>query len=190
MALSVDATISLLSVSEKIKRIKVDIRHGHLASIKYFHSEAAGIKGILERIPKVIVGCNIATIKELSSLWINAQKTRKEAAELEKELGSDASNNEEVRRLKKRSKEFLSKLASHRIQFLILEEIRIQLEYFVRLAKKLGQQEIKDKYQKTLDTIWKIMEDKNLEYAPSDEDYSAIQKDLIYKKILEETSEL
>lgn len=187
LALSIDATTSLKSASEKIEKIKSDIKHGHLVSIKYFYSEAAGIRGILERVPKVVVGTGIATIKELSSLWLGAQKSRKEAAVLEKELGPST---EEVKELKRKAKELLSKLASHRVQFLILEEIRVQLEYFVKLAKKLGKPNIEDRYQNALNTVWSILEEKNLEYAPSEEDFRAIQNDPVYKKILEETSDL
>ncbi len=53
-----------------------------------------------------------------------------------------------------------NELAEHNIQFLILKEIQIQLETFKKYAEKIGQDEIVQIYQNSLDIIDEVMESK------------------------------
>ena len=101
-------------MAQKIERIKKEILGGKLTTIKYFYSEDSNIRGQLMKVPRVLIGADIATVKELAALWL---KTKKPKDNLEARQGLQA-------------------LASHRIQFQILEEIKAQLEYFIEFAQE------------------------------------------------------
>lgn len=71
-ALGVDATISSGSgIEKKFERIKKEIKEGKLAKVKYFLSEHMNIRGEFNKIPRVVIGADCNTVKELSELWIN-----------------------------------------------------------------------------------------------------------------------
>lgn len=69
LALAIDVTMSA-DVEKKLKRIKKGIENGHLATMKYFVSQYTNIRGELSKIPHVIIGADIKTIKELAELWL------------------------------------------------------------------------------------------------------------------------
>jgi len=67
-ALGIDATYST-SIKEKFDRIKEEIKNGVLAEAKYFSSSS--IKGMHIQIPRLIIGAEVKTIKELGELWLD-----------------------------------------------------------------------------------------------------------------------
>jgi hypothetical protein len=69
LALAIDVTMSA-DVEKKLKRIKKGIENGHLATVKYFVSQYTNIRGEFSRIPHVVIGADIKTIKELAELWL------------------------------------------------------------------------------------------------------------------------
>lgn len=69
IALAIDVTISAEAI-KKFKRIKKEIENGELAKVKYFISEHTNIRGELSKIPRVVIGADAKTIKELGELWL------------------------------------------------------------------------------------------------------------------------
>lgn len=122
LALAIDVTFGA-EPAKKLRRIKEEIEAGELARVKYFSSDFLGRKEELAKVPRVVVGAEPETIKELTDLW-----------------------------LKKNNKE----LAGHPIQFLILEEIRLQLETFENYARQTGHGELAGRYRQALDIIKEI----------------------------------
>lgn len=72
LALAIDATFSH-ETKDKLKKIKREIDHGNLATIKYFKSERLGFKGVKNKIPHVIVGADRNTIVRLTESWLTGK---------------------------------------------------------------------------------------------------------------------
>jgi len=71
--LAIDATFSQ-DMDKKFARIRKEIDQGELAKVKYFQSEHLGIRGELSKLPRVVVGADAKTIKELNELWLEGKK--------------------------------------------------------------------------------------------------------------------
>lgn len=69
LALAIDATFSP-DVQKKFERIKNEIDRGELARVKYFASEHLGVRGELAKIPRVVIGADAKTVRELAELWL------------------------------------------------------------------------------------------------------------------------
>lgn len=67
-ALAIDATLSP-DIKDKFDRIKKEIDSGKLARIKYFSSDYMNIRGELNKVPRVIIGAESKTVRELGELW-------------------------------------------------------------------------------------------------------------------------
>ena len=67
-ALAIDATLSA-DIKNKFDRIKEEIWRGELAKVKYFSSDYMNIRGELNKIPRVVIGTDFKTVKELGELW-------------------------------------------------------------------------------------------------------------------------
>jgi hypothetical protein len=74
LALAIDVTYSR-DTSKKLHRIKSEIERGQLAQVKYYVSDEIGFRGELVRIPRVIVGVDAETIRQLSELWLERDQT-------------------------------------------------------------------------------------------------------------------
>lgn len=72
LALAVDATFGT-DIQDKFERIKNEIDKGKLAKVKYFYSETLGMRGELKSLPRVIIGAEPKTVKELGELWIHGK---------------------------------------------------------------------------------------------------------------------
>ncbi|MBU1160582.1 MAG: hypothetical protein ABII99_01275 [Patescibacteria group bacterium] len=70
LGLAIDATFSS-EIGKKFERIKQEIKQGKLAQIKYFQSDHTGVQKKLSKIPRIIIGADVKTIKELGKLWLN-----------------------------------------------------------------------------------------------------------------------
>jgi len=149
LALAIDETFSS-DIDEKFERIKEEIKQGELAQIKYFVSDRLNIRGELSKIPRVVIGVDEKTIKEVGELWL--EKNNKD-------------------------------LAEHPIQFIIIEEILLQLETFKNYAQKVNQPEIVLIYEKTQKILQKIYDEKedlrnSQEPHKNDGVYNAIMNNL------------
>lgn len=69
LALAIDVTFSA-DVEKKFERIKKEIEEGELSKIKYFVSEHMNVRGELAKIPRVVIGAESKTVKNLAELWI------------------------------------------------------------------------------------------------------------------------
>ncbi len=58
-------------LKKKFNCIKKEIEEGKLARIKYFVSEHMNIRGELKKVPRLVIGADRETVKELGELWIN-----------------------------------------------------------------------------------------------------------------------
>lgn len=183
LALSIDATTSRQEIAQKIDIIRKDIQDDHLTSIKYFSSGETGLRGKLEDIPRVVIGADVNTIRELAGLWLNLEKTKARKTELEKDLDSDSP---EILEIRAEIKSLNTKLAGHRIQLQILKEIKLQLDYFITLTQSQNKTAIEKKYQNALQTIDQILEEKRP--GISKEEEIKMEQDVIYQTILQEVS--
>jgi hypothetical protein len=75
LALAIDVTFAQ-DLRRKFDRISDEIEQGKLTEIKYFNSETTGFKGKKTKVPRVVVGANIAIVKSLAELWVAGEKSR------------------------------------------------------------------------------------------------------------------
>ncbi len=73
LALAIDITFGDY-VMKKFTRIKDEIDQGKLGEVKYFKSEDMNFKGQLSNVPRVVVGVNGSTARELVDLWTENKK--------------------------------------------------------------------------------------------------------------------
>ena len=73
LAMGIDVTFSV-DAEKKFKRIKQEIENGTLAEVKYFHSEYMEVRERLSNVPRVVIGADEKTIRELSTLWLEGRK--------------------------------------------------------------------------------------------------------------------
>lgn len=83
LALAVDVTFAS-DIGKKIDRIKRGIENGELSRIKYFASEFLLRRGELTDIPRVIIGADVDTIKNLGALWLAEDKKALAMHEMQK----------------------------------------------------------------------------------------------------------
>lgn len=135
MALGIDATFST-DIKRKFDRIKEEIEKGSLAEAKYFSSSF--IKGRHIQIPRIVVGADVKTIKELGELW------------LEKESKAEG-----------RKREVKKELENHPVQFQLLKQMLLQAETFEEYAQTVNQPQVADIYARLKKMIQKIYVGKN-----------------------------
>jgi hypothetical protein len=68
MAMAIDVTFNH-DLQKKIDGIKRRIVAGDLATVKYFVSEVSSMRGEISKIPHVIVGADVDTVRELTNMW-------------------------------------------------------------------------------------------------------------------------
>lgn len=83
LALAVDVTFAR-DIGKKIDRIKREIENGELSRIKYFASEFLLHSGELADIPRVIIGADVDTIKNLGTVWLAEDKKALATHEMQK----------------------------------------------------------------------------------------------------------
>ena len=178
LALGVDVTSSSRSIQKKLKIIKDHIANGTLTSMEYFHSEDHNpdFYGTMSNIPQVVIGIDGKTIKELGELWMSAYGFTKLRNGSKQEPLSPESEEHQ----KKIHKEALQKLADHRVQTLLLEEMKMQLTVFHKFAKEKGQNEVADKFLSTLNLIDSILSSKE---TPSIDDVFKNQEDAVFQSL-------
>jgi len=125
LALAYDATLTSNTdaLTKKINTIKRDITNGRLANVKYFKSENSD-KLSLENIPKLIIGIDMINLESVIRLW---------RATMNNEKGSN------------------EKLINHPFRLIIIDQIILQLEYFVEYANSVNQKDVAREYERILD---------------------------------------
>lgn len=77
LGLGIDATFSIEKISEKMQKLKENIKRGQLSRVKYFFSEKVGLRGELINLPSVIIAVDKKTILELCEKWQSRDKDLK-----------------------------------------------------------------------------------------------------------------
>ncbi|MDD3284649.1 MAG: hypothetical protein PHZ07_03590 [Patescibacteria group bacterium] len=133
LAIAYDATLTsdIDHLNRKINSIKRDIKLGKMTTVKYFKSENSD-ETSLENIPKLIIGMDMHNLEYVAKLW------------------KDTSN--EVRGSNQ-------KILDHPFRFIVIDEILMQLEYFMNYANSVGQIEIAEEFKKLLGFFQKIDKD-------------------------------
>lgn len=83
LALAVDVTFAS-DIGKKIERIQREIERGEMAHVRYFESEFLGERGELPKLPRVVIGADMDTIKSLGVLWLAEDKKALAAHEMQK----------------------------------------------------------------------------------------------------------
>lgn len=188
LALNIDITSSSGHLEEELLKIKKQILTNEpedkLTKVKYFTSKRMRPKfiGGLSGIPKVLIGTDASAIRELSLLRIEHHTARK-GAKLPQ-------NSPEIQKsLMQKANESLRKLAKHRLQFLIIKEIEIQLEAFAQFARNNKKEEIAQEYESVLETVRQIKrsklnpQDKKLLILLSPEDEEKNNNDKVFQAL-------
>ncbi len=180
LALGIDVTSSSASVRKKLKIIKDHIANGTLTAMEYFHSEDHNpdFYGTMNNIPQVVIGTNGKTIRELGELWMSAYGL----AKLRRDSKQDPLSPEAEEHQKRSAKEAKQKLADHRVQILMLEEIKMQLIAFQKFALKMSRAPIAVKMMEVLDLINSIL---SLKETPSTDDVFQNQEDFVFQSLTE-----
>lgn len=180
LALGIDVTSSPVAIRKKLKIIKDHIANGTLTSMEYFHSEDHNpdFYGTMANIPQVVIGADGKTIKELGELWMSAYGL----AKIRRDSKQSSLSPESEERQKGLGREAKQKLADHRVQTLMLEEIKTQLTVFHKFAKEKGQNEVANKFLSTLTLIDSILSSKK---TPSVDDVFKNQEDHVFQSLTE-----
>lgn len=153
-------------IREKIRREEQNIRAGHLAEVKYFRSEWEEEFTTLKNIPRVVVGCDKISMEGLIRLWGNLNRVRQEAA----------GQGDRAR--------FWELAKNHPLQFQILREIEMQLEYFASFAETDGKNELASEFRKRLAPIQHLLSTKRIldeNKIPPEE--SLFERDRVFTQI-------
>lgn len=179
LALGVDVTSSAMAIRKKMEIIKEHIKDGSLTQMEYFHSENHNpdFYGTMSNIPSVVIGSDSKTIAELSELWMDGYGLAKLRAKNNIQLSEEAMQGQ--REKMKKAKE---RLAHHRVQLLLLEEIKMQLVAFGDYAEKIGQTKVAEKMRSSLEIINMILAEKE---APSSEDTFKNLEDSVFNALNE-----
>ncbi|MDP2934586.1 MAG: hypothetical protein Q8N59_02370 [bacterium] len=141
-------------LEKKMSGIKRNIEQGNLSTIKYFKSETLNIRGEKKDVPKVVIGADSKMLDRVIDLWMTKTGDSKD------ELGK------------------------HPIQFVILEEILMQLEEFKDYAERIGQSNVSENYGKVIETIRDIYREKiKLREKILGDNDTVIKNDKVYRAI-------
>jgi hypothetical protein len=141
-------------LEKKLSGIKRDIEHGKLSTVKYFRSETLDIRGEKRDVPKVVIGADSKMLNAVIDLWMQ------QTGESKDELGN------------------------HPIQFILLEEIMVQLKKFRDYAEKVKQGKVGENYEKVLGTMSSIVREKlKLREEVLGDNDSVIENDRVFRAI-------
>ena len=176
LVLGVDVTSSAYNLDKKLAIIKDGIQKETLAQMTYFDSERnKKAKGLKFNIPKVVIGIERKAIQELSELWLEVHQAKINS--------NDQSLSPESRKSQKeRARSALRALAEHRVRYLILEEIKLQLETYLSFARKLDKTNVITQLELILAIVDSLLEQKKI----SGEDEDKNKNDFIFKALITE----
>lgn len=143
LALGLDITSSAKEIRHKLFEARKHILAGDLTLMKYFMSEKSHIRGEVSQIPWLLIGIDKKLLKELCALRLAQTPPPNEAG-----LSEETKKHLAEERMKARSA-----LAGHRVRDLILEEIEMQLKFFMEFADKNKQEAIAGKFETLFELI-------------------------------------
>lgn len=178
LGLGIDITSSPGSVAKKIEKVKDHIRDGSLTEMKYFTSERLpDFHGRMANIPNTIIGTDVRTIRELCTLWLTVYKAKHPDRKL---------NREEIKEIKEKAREAQQKLAQHRIQVLLLTQIRDQLIIYRDYARTYTVLDKKDEILEKYDNLIKLVRDTLAKKKLSKADEALNESDDVYRALKKE----
>lgn len=155
LAMGIDVTTSPIAIRKKLSIIKKHIRTGTLTMMEYFHSDDydPDFYGAMTHIPQVVVGTERKTMRELSDLWLKGYRR----AKINKKTAQPPLSPEGEASQRDQAKETKDKLGKHRIQLLLLEEIKMQLTVFHEFALQSRQNQAAEKLASVLSLVESIL---------------------------------
>lgn len=147
LALGLDITSSAREIRGKLLEARKHISKGDLTKIKYFISEKSHIRGEISKIPWLLIGIDKKMLRELCDLRLTQMPPPNEAG-----LSEETRKRLSEERMKARKA-----LAEHRVRNLILEELEMQLKFFMEFADKNNQEAIAGIFENLLELISSLL---------------------------------
>ena len=178
LGLGIDITSSPGSITKKVEKVKDHIRDGSLTEMKYFTSERLpDFHGRMANIPNTVIGTDVRTIRELCALWLTVYKAKHPDRGL---------NKAEVGELKEKAREAQQKLARHRIQVLLLTQIRDQLIVYRDYAQTYTVLDKRGEILEKYDNLIKLVSDARAKKKVSKTDEILNESDDVYRALRKE----
>jgi hypothetical protein len=178
LALGIDVTRNPNDVKNKFDKIRSSIDNGQLSSGKYFKS--GNFRGELRHILRVVVGADQPTVDNISDLIVRSMRLRKSIKANEEMKNSSESASQLPAELGK----VMKALAEHPLQWILLLEIKNQLEASRKRAEKKQRPGVVEVCDNILAIINKVMEDKKDVGQSVDEEM--LLNDRVYQLIQQE----
>jgi len=178
LALAIDATRNPEDLTKKFDKIRESIDKGELSSAKYFKSR--NFRGELRHIIRVVVGADHPAIDSFADLIVRSIRLGKSIEISRKEQRPSST----IEQLKKEFEENNAAIEHHPLQWIILLEIKPQIEAARKRAERKQKPAVIDECDKILSIINGIIKSKKGEgQSPDDE---VLLNDRVYQLIQQE----
>ena len=181
LAIGVDITKGSEWLDKKFAFIKSSIDRGELSKVKYF--KTGDYRGELRMVPRVIIGAGQKVSTEVAELLLDFKQIQKRLLSPREKEAVDTVTEES----RTEFKHIRGTLENHILQFIILYEMKAQLEAFQKYAERTGKNNVASAYRKRLDIIEGILQNK-LEGTNRPKIEAKMEKDSVYRMIREKTA--
>ena len=178
IALGIDVTRNVEDLAKKFDKIRESIDEGELSSAKYFKSR--NFRGELRHVIRVVVGADQPAIDSFADLIVRSMRLRKSIEKSRIEQHQPAL----IEQLKKEFEENNAAIEQHPLQWILLLEIKPQIEATRSRAERKQQPLVINECDKILGIINGIIKEKKGEgKSPDDE---VLLTDRVYQLIQQE----
>ncbi len=182
VALGIDVSSSEKSLARKFAAIRASIENGTLSTVGYFESD--NFRGELRPVVRVVVGADERMVRGISDLMLRAVRMKETIAK--SRAAGDRS--EVAKRLPQDFAKNRKALAEHPIQWVVLLEMKEQLEAFESHARALGKERVAGECAKILHIVEKVIDDKERE--GQEVDRVAAEDDAMFRLIRSEARKI
>jgi len=178
IALGIDVSRSTMGLSKKFSNIIKSVKSGELSTAKYFKTK--NFRGEFGPVVRVVIGADKPIAESITDLLLREIRMRETIAK-------NRARNDESESAKALPKEFAKNrtaLAEHPLQWVVLFEMKEQLEAFRDYATRIGKEQVADECAKILHIIDGIIEDKKA--AGQFIDNVTIEEDEMFRLIRKE----
>ncbi|MGC9599595.1 MAG: hypothetical protein ABSE18_04390 [Minisyncoccia bacterium] len=179
LALGIDATGNDKDLEEKFDAVTNSIITESLSTVKYFKSE--NLCEPLTLLPRVVVGADKEVVDSIAGLLLRFRRLKETISAGRREKERSASVQGAIKEFTKVRDE----IAEHPFQAILLTEIKVQLESFLRYAQAKEKYEAASRYAQVLAVIYRVMSEKGAAINKLDE---KSKQDIIYQMILEKSA--
>ncbi len=183
VALGIDVSTSEISLARKFSAIRSSIEKGDLSTVRYFKSDT--MRGELRPVVRVVIGADDRMVKDISDLMLRAIRMKDAIAKSRAEGGEQS---EIGKRLPQDFARNRNALAEHPIQWVVLLEMKEQLEVFTSYAHSLGKERVAEECAKILHIVEKVIDDKRSEGEEIDR--TAAEEDKMFQLIRSEARKI